>query len=179
MLYIDCFQLAKACMTAQWIMIRLKLHCKSFFSLVLKLVLSPRATGPKQDATEEHSSERNGEGYAAGMGDLYPRKPDNLHDAFKHQHNDWCGYLLGKGEEEWGTEREHKDHYKGERVKKERERKIGRETEGLGSIHVIRFPLNSCQGPSAAISLMKCSWCYEQSAWRITSRITTQKPRML
>lgn len=54
-----------------------------------------------------------------------------------------------------------------------------RETEGPRSIHVITFPLNSCQGPSAAISLMKCSWCYEQSARRITSWITTQKPRML
>lgn len=32
-----------------------------------------------------------------------------------------------------------------------KERKTGRETGGLGSIHVITFPLNSCQGPSAAI----------------------------
>lgn len=51
MLYIDCFQLTKACLTAQWIVIRLKLHCKSF-SFVLKQVLSPRATGPKWDTAE-------------------------------------------------------------------------------------------------------------------------------
>lgn len=55
----------------------------------------------------------------------------------------------------------------------------GRETQDLGSIHVITVPWNSCQGPSAAISLMKRSWCYEHSARRITSWITTQKPRML
>ena len=60
-----------------------------------------------------------------------------------------------------------------------KERKTGWETQGLGSFHIITSPLNSCQGPSAAISLMKCSWCYEQSGWRISSRITTQKPRML
>ena len=82
----------------------------------------------------------------------------------------WAEKRTWKGRKERSLQRE---------KELEKERKTGRETEGLGSIHVITFPLNSCQGPSAAISLMKCSWCYEQSAWRISSRITTQKPRML
>lgn len=58
MLYIDCFQLTKACLTAQWIVIRLKLQCKSF-SFVLKWVFSPRVTGPKRDTAEKRSSEWN------------------------------------------------------------------------------------------------------------------------
>lgn len=53
MSYIDCLQLTKVCLTAQWIVIRLKLHFKSF-SFVLNRVLSPRATGPKQDSAERH-----------------------------------------------------------------------------------------------------------------------------
>ncbi|TNN42225.1 hypothetical protein EYF80_047600 [Liparis tanakae] len=38
---------------------------------------------------------------------------------------------------------------------------------------------SSIHGPSAAISLLQWSGCYEQSACRITSRITTQKIRLL
>lgn len=40
----------------------------------------------------------------------------------------------------------------------------GVKTEALQSVHDITFPFNSCQGPSAVISLIKCSWCCEQSA---------------
>lgn len=59
----------------------------------------------------------------------------------------------------------------------EKGRHTGRgETESPQSMHVITSPLNLCQGPSAAVILIKCSWCYKQSAWRITSWITKQKP---
>lgn len=40
----------------------------------------------------------------------------------------------------------------------------GVKTEALQSVHDITFPFNSCQGPSAVISLIKCSRCCEQSA---------------
>lgn len=60
MLYIDCFQLTKACLTAQWIVIRLKLHCKSFW-FVLKQVLSESTTRPKWDTAERRLfSEKHG-----------------------------------------------------------------------------------------------------------------------
>lgn len=36
--------------------------------------------------------------------------------------------------------------------------------ESPQSMHVITSPLNWCQGPSAAVILIKCSWCCEQSA---------------
>lgn len=47
-MYIDCFQLTIAHLTAQWIVIRLKPRCKSFW-FVLKQVFPPRVTGPKRD----------------------------------------------------------------------------------------------------------------------------------
>lgn len=151
MLYIDCFQLTKACLTAQWIVIRLKLHYKSF-SFVLKRVLSPRVTGPKQDRAERHlfiKKHKLCEGRAASAGGTYPRQEDGSHDAFKRQHRDGRGRLFGKGERD--KEGEQSDHYEGERVGSG---EGGRETEGLGSIHVVTFPLNSCQGPSAEVELV-------------------------
>lgn len=82
----------------------------------------------------------------------------------------WGEEKVGANEAWWEIERS---------LHLEKEKKTGRDTQGLQSIRVITFPLNSCQRPSAATSLMKCSWRYEQSAWRITSQITTQKPKML
>lgn len=96
MLYTDCFQLTKACLTAQWIVIRLKLHCKSFL-FVLKQVLSLRVTEPKWVTLEIFfrftcSMKDTLEAWEVSILD----SPGNLHDAFKPI--DWCGYLLGKGE---------------------------------------------------------------------------------
>lgn len=71
MLYTDCFQLTKACLTAQWIVIRLKLHCKSFL-FVLKQVLSLRVTGPKWVTAESILQiHMLYEGHTGGMGGLY------------------------------------------------------------------------------------------------------------
>lgn len=71
MLYTDCFQLTKACLTAQWIVIRLKLHCKSFL-FVLKQVLSLRVTGPKWVTTESIlQMHMLCEGHTGGTGGLY------------------------------------------------------------------------------------------------------------
>lgn len=57
-MYIDCFQLTIDCLTAQWIVIRLKLHCKSL-SFVLKQVFSLRVTGPNGTLLWGNYSERN------------------------------------------------------------------------------------------------------------------------
>lgn len=70
---------------------------------------------------------------------------------------------------------EQRGGFRGECAGKGQAYRRGGETESPQSMHVITSPLNSCQGPSAAVILIKCSWCYEQSAWRITSWITTQK----
>lgn len=100
MLYIDCFQLTIACLTAQWIVIRLKLHCKCL-SFVLKQVFSLRVTGPKRDSAVGQlfrKKHMHCEGHTAGTGGLYACQADNFHDAFKHKHCDQCSYLMGKGD---------------------------------------------------------------------------------
>lgn len=63
-----------------------------------------------------------------------------------------------------------------ENVAGKRQAALKEETGSPQSVHVITSPLNWCQGASAAVTPIKCSWRYERSAGPITSRITTQKP---
>lgn len=174
---VDCFQLAKACLIAQWTVIRLKQHCKSFL-FVLKWILSHRAIWPMQDSAEKHYLDRSSSSVRVhGRSPSLTSRPGAW--CIQTQTLDWRSHLKGKAKEsEKAAQREERKMITKEKDG-EKERKTGRETRGPRSIHVITFPLNSCQGPSAAISLMKCSWCYEQSAWQITSRITAQKSRLL
>lgn len=78
------FPVNKVCLTAQWIVIRLKAHCKSFSSVGF-------ICGAKQDTAENCSlgeKDKLCEGHTVGTGGLYPRQAQNLHDVFKHKHID-------------------------------------------------------------------------------------------
>lgn len=148
MLYIDCFQLTKACLTAQWIVIRLKLHCKSF-SFVLKQVLSLRATGPKRDTAERHlfgKKHRLCEGHTAGAGGLYPWQPDNLHDSFKHKHFDWCSYLVEKRSRRRGRKGQRGRAERSLQKRKRNERQEGRQ-KAWGASMSLHFPWTHVRDP--------------------------------
>lgn len=47
----------------------------------------------------------------------------------------------------------------------------------FGEHSYLAFPFLLWQGPSTIFSLLKCSWCHEQSAWWIMKWFTTQKAK--